>query len=65
MVHPNEKLPEGEGWQLVTKSVEGKQLVPPHVAYRRRKDSHKADHIISIMHVLPGQIVPDGYTLVI
>ena len=44
----DETTPEGENWELLTTSAEGRELRAPQLAIRRRIHSGRIDHITQV-----------------
>lgn len=64
VVMSDESLPDPETWELVNKSIDGLEIFPPHIAFRRRKHSFRLDHIKEIKLIQEGGVVPPGFELI-
>lgn len=48
VITETEAVPDNT-WEVVKRTLNGLDLLPPYVALRRRKDSHRMDHITEVM----------------
>lgn len=62
-VKENGLLPEQERWTVLSTSLGDNPLPFPHIAIKRRKQTHRLDHICDL-HVFPqGESLPPGFEL--
>lgn len=57
-------LPNPSHWTIIDKSLSDSPLEFPHLAFRRRRESRRPDHITSVKFIQPGELIPQQYELI-